>query len=190
MKPKALLLYSKEINPVHTFQSCFLKINCNINLQAMPRSCHGAVSVATRYELGGPRFESQQGKRFYLPKTIQTSSGAHPASCPMGAGVSPSSKQARVRHWPLTSVQCQAYGWMQLYFYSHYIHGMDTQNFTSSMPTLPSGLPQVSQPEPLPPHVPQALPTTCCIYIAKFYIYILTEHGNDVFDVSFSDTPI
>jgi hypothetical protein len=42
------------------------------------------VSIATRYELGGPGFEFRWGAKFCPP--IQTDPGAHPASYKIGAG--------------------------------------------------------------------------------------------------------
>jgi hypothetical protein len=44
---------------------------------------------------------------FYLCHCVQTGSGAHATSCPMGtAGFSPSGKAARAWRWPLTSISC------------------------------------------------------------------------------------
>ena len=39
------------------------------------------AGVATRYGLNGPEIESHEGTRFSAP--VQTTSGAHPASCTM-----------------------------------------------------------------------------------------------------------
>jgi len=46
---------------------------------------------------------------------VQTSSGAHPASFPVGTrGPSPGSKAAGVWSWPLTSIKCWGYKCMEL----------------------------------------------------------------------------
>jgi len=45
-----------------------------------------SVGIATRYGLDGPGIESWWGARFSAP--VQTSPGAHPASCTMGTGLS------------------------------------------------------------------------------------------------------
>ena len=50
-----------------------------------------AVGVATRYWLDGPGIECRWGARFSAP--IQTSSGAHPASCKMGTRSFPGVKR-------------------------------------------------------------------------------------------------
>jgi hypothetical protein len=53
-------------------------------------------------------FESRQGQEFSLLYVIQTSSGAHPASCPMGAGaLSPKVKRpgCEADHSPPTSAE-------------------------------------------------------------------------------------
>lgn len=53
------------------------------------RSRDSIVGITTSYVLGGPGFESHQGQEFF-PETVQTGSGAHPASCfIMGTGVFP-----------------------------------------------------------------------------------------------------
>ena len=49
--------------------------------------------IATGYGLDGPGFESQWGARFSVP--VQTSPGAHPASCTMGTGSFPAVKIGR-----------------------------------------------------------------------------------------------
>jgi len=46
-----------------------------------------SVSIATGYGLDGPGIESRWGARFSAP--VQTSLGAHPASCTMGTGSFP-----------------------------------------------------------------------------------------------------
>jgi len=42
------------------------------------------VGIATGHRLDGPGMESRRGARFSAP--VQTSPGAHPASCTMGTG--------------------------------------------------------------------------------------------------------
>jgi hypothetical protein len=52
----------------------------------------------------GSKFESWEGQEFSLLHVIQTGSGAHPASYPIGMGGSfPGGKEAGVWSWPLTS---------------------------------------------------------------------------------------
>jgi hypothetical protein len=48
----------------------------------------GAVGTTTGYVLAteGSEFESRKGKDFSSLRVIQTDSGAHPASYPMGTG--------------------------------------------------------------------------------------------------------
>jgi len=48
------------------------------------------VGIVTGYELEGPGIESRWGARFSTP--VQTSPGAHPASCTMGTGSIPEVK--------------------------------------------------------------------------------------------------
>jgi hypothetical protein len=40
--------------------------------------------MATGYELDGPEFDSAHGQDFSLLHSVQTGSGAHPASCSEG----------------------------------------------------------------------------------------------------------
>jgi len=55
----------------------------------------------------GVRLPIGVGKGFYsLRHRVQTGSGAHPATCPMGTG----SKATRGWNWPLTSILCWGYG--------------------------------------------------------------------------------
>jgi hypothetical protein len=51
------------------------------------------VGIATGYELEGPGIKSWWGARFSAP--VQTSPGAHPASCTMGTGSFPEVKNGR-----------------------------------------------------------------------------------------------
>jgi hypothetical protein len=50
-----------------------------------------SVGIATGYGLDGPGIESRWGARFFAH--VQTSPGAHPASCTMGTGSFPGMKQ-------------------------------------------------------------------------------------------------
>jgi hypothetical protein len=52
-----------------------------------------AVGIATGYELGGPGMEPRWGEKFFA--LVQTSPGAHPASCTMGTGSFPGVKSGR-----------------------------------------------------------------------------------------------
>jgi len=56
----------------------------------------GMVGIATGYRLDGPGIESRWGVRFSAP--VQTSPGAHPASCTMGTGSFPGVKSS----WGMT----------------------------------------------------------------------------------------
>jgi hypothetical protein len=49
---------------------------------------YGVVSIATGYGLDnrGIKFESQYGQEFSFLHIVQTGSGVHPASYPMGTG--------------------------------------------------------------------------------------------------------
>ena len=51
-----------------------------------------SVSIATGYGLDGRGIESRWGVRFSAP--VQTSAGAHPASCTMGTGSFPGVKSS------------------------------------------------------------------------------------------------
>ena len=64
----------------------------------LPRPVHNhgpgsVVGIATGYGLDGPGIESRWGARFFTP--VQTSPGAHPASCTMGTGSFPGVKSGR-----------------------------------------------------------------------------------------------
>jgi hypothetical protein len=72
-------------------------------------SCGGSLSIATVYWLDDPEeleLESQQGQEFSLLHIVQTSSGVHPSSSPMGTGGSfPWGKAAGADlyiHYPLS----------------------------------------------------------------------------------------
>ena len=45
---------------------------------------NSSVTIPTRYGLDGPRIESRSGARFSV--SVQTGTGAQPASCTMGTG--------------------------------------------------------------------------------------------------------
>jgi hypothetical protein len=47
------------------------------------RSRDNSVGIATGY---GPEFESRYDKEFFLLQVVQTGSGVHPTSYPMGTG--------------------------------------------------------------------------------------------------------
>jgi hypothetical protein len=51
------------------------------------------VGIATGYGLDGPGIKARWGARFYAP--VQTSPGAHLASCTMGTGSFPGVKSGR-----------------------------------------------------------------------------------------------
>jgi hypothetical protein len=63
-----------------------------------------AVGIATDYGLDDRGVGVRVGSEFSLLHVVQTGSGAHPASYPMGTGGSfPGGKAAGARSWPLTS---------------------------------------------------------------------------------------
>jgi hypothetical protein len=56
----------------------------------------------------GSEFESLCGQEFLLLYIVQTGSGAHPISYPMGTGGSfPGGKAAGAWSWPLTSISAE-----------------------------------------------------------------------------------
>jgi hypothetical protein len=57
-------------------------------LYQLQRSLHSVVGIwlATGWTIEGSKFESRQGQEFFLLHVVQTGSGAHPASYPMGTG--------------------------------------------------------------------------------------------------------
>ena len=76
---------------VTLFVSQAQKFNVLINvfiysyIYILYRGRDSSVGIATRYGLDGPGIESWWGgARFFAP--VQTSSGAHPASCTMDTG--------------------------------------------------------------------------------------------------------
>jgi hypothetical protein len=76
------------------------------------RSRDSSVGIATGHALDGRGSILVRGKRFSLIHSIQTSSGAHPASYPMGTGVSfPAGKAGGPWGWPLTSIWCRNQEW-------------------------------------------------------------------------------
>ena len=67
-------------------------------LHKLQNSCYlpgpgSVVGIAIGYGLDGPGIESRWGARFSAP--VQTSSGAHPASCTVGTGSFPVMKSGR-----------------------------------------------------------------------------------------------
>jgi hypothetical protein len=64
--------------------------------------------LATGWMTRGSEFESRAGQEFSPLHIIQTSSGVHPSSYPMGTGGSfPRGKATRAWSWPLTSNKCR-----------------------------------------------------------------------------------
>jgi len=78
-----------------------------------------SVSIATGYGLDGPGIESRWGARFSAP--VQTSPGAHPASCTMCTASFPGGKQ-RPGRYDDPSLPSSAIGHerVELYLYSPY----------------------------------------------------------------------
>ena len=62
-----------------------------MNITYIMKGRDSSVGIATRYGLDGPGIESRWEARFSAP--IQTSPGAHPASCTMGTGSFPGVKR-------------------------------------------------------------------------------------------------
>jgi hypothetical protein len=124
-----------------------------------------------------------RGKRFYLPKAIQTSSGAHPVSCLRGARVLPRGKMAGCDDDHLHTAQrlrvigtitllllYSQHGHRQLYFIYAYIFQavyLRCHNQNHS-----------------PPHVQQALHIPCSIYMDKFYLVVCFPQGDSLVSVS------
>jgi len=99
-----------------------------------------ARGIATGYGPDGPGIESRWGTRFSA--TVQTGSGAHPASCAMGTGYFPGVKSGRrvtltpnpflvpwsrkstaitlISLWAVRSVQSLSVCTVELYHYSPY----------------------------------------------------------------------
>jgi hypothetical protein len=72
-------------------------------------SYHYFVFELSRYrdalQAGGPGFDSQQGQNCSLLHSVQTDSGAHPASYTIGIGGSfPAGKAAGAWRWPVTFI--------------------------------------------------------------------------------------
>jgi hypothetical protein len=70
------------------------------------KSQHSAVGWATGYGLDdkGSEFESRWKQDLSFLHVVQTGSGAHPASYPMGTGgFFPGGKAAGTWSWPITS---------------------------------------------------------------------------------------
>jgi hypothetical protein len=78
-------------------------------LQLWTWSQDSSVSKVTRLQAGWLGFNSRLGQGFfYLCCHVQTGSGAHPASYPVGTGCSfPWGELAMAWGQPLTSIQCQ-----------------------------------------------------------------------------------
>jgi hypothetical protein len=70
---------------------------------------HSVRQLATGRTTEGLEVESRWGRDFPLLHVIQTGSGAHPASYPMGSGRSfPGDNAAGEWIWPLTSNECRS----------------------------------------------------------------------------------
>ena len=76
------------------------------------------VGIATGYGLDGPGIESRWGARFSAP--VQTSPGAHPASCTMGTGSFPGINSGRDVTLTLHPFWCCGKERVELYLYSPY----------------------------------------------------------------------
>jgi hypothetical protein len=74
----------------------------------------------------GSEFEFRWGQEFSLLHVVQTGSGAHPASYPMGTGGSLSEvKAAGAWSWPLISSYGRGQENVDLYIHSHIrLHGV------------------------------------------------------------------
>jgi len=68
---------------------------------------------------------------------IQTTLGAHSASYSLGTACYFSrGKAAKAWSWPLTSVQCRSWEWVELYFHSPICLHNSNDTFTSSAPCI------------------------------------------------------
>ena len=68
-------------------------------------------------------------RNVFLPHHVQTSIGAHTASCTMGTGVLSGVKVAGALCWPLVSIYRRRKGWVELclYFPHTCFHGVDRE---------------------------------------------------------------
>jgi hypothetical protein len=81
-------------------------------------------------------FSSWWGQDFSLFHSVQTNSGAHPASYPVGLGGSfPGEKAAETWRWPLTSIYCRGQEWLSYTFTPWYRDNFTVLYFTSPPPT-------------------------------------------------------
>jgi len=97
-------------------KGAFYQLSENSVGRGVTRSRDGSVGIATRYGLDGPGIEFRWGARFSAP--VQTSPGAHPASCTMGTGSFLGVKRPGrgFDHPPLSSAEVQE--GVELYLYS------------------------------------------------------------------------
>jgi hypothetical protein len=99
-----LRLFIKQLLTLLLFPAHYIPIFCSA--PCSPKSRDSSVGIATGYGLDdriGFRFPAGAGN-FSLHHRVQTDSGTHPASYPMGNEVSfPGSKAAGEWSWPLTS---------------------------------------------------------------------------------------
>jgi len=75
-------------------RECWSEVTCGLCTCLMTDGGPGSiVRIATSYGLDGPGIKSQWGRDFFAP--VQTSPGAHRASCTMGTGSFPGVKSGR-----------------------------------------------------------------------------------------------
>jgi hypothetical protein len=110
------------------------------------------IAIGMSYGQDGWGLIPSRGKRFSLLHSIQTSSGAHPASYPVGTrGSFSSRKVAGAWSWPLTSIQCRGQEWWS--------YTSTPWHFTSPLPCLDLSVTlQI-----------QFLPKCCLPHVTHFY---------------------
>jgi hypothetical protein len=95
-------------------------------IYCLQRSRDSAVGMATGWTAERSEFESREGQDVSSLHVVQTGSGAHPASYPMGIGGSfPGGKAVRAWSWPLNSNYCRGQEYVNLYIHSPIrLHGV------------------------------------------------------------------
>jgi hypothetical protein len=93
--------------------------------------CDSSVGIVTRIwkgKLANHRSIPMGAGQNYLLQNAQSSSGAQPVSYSMGNGGHCHRRKAvRTWSWPLTSIQCRGYEWLELYLYfCTFLHGVHT----------------------------------------------------------------
>jgi hypothetical protein len=91
VKKPAIGPSSEPFSAVHTLTSLLL---FSLTFQCLPSGAlylqmwnrDSSVGIATGYRLGGRGYSPDRGSDFSLLHSVQTNSGAHPASYPMGTG--------------------------------------------------------------------------------------------------------